>query len=175
MNVFRLKRTGLWILVAASFLLSVHCSQRQVKKIGYTCTRHGTHHVTDNTQLADCLGVSHNELELYYLFREKGSVQGKQGVSAEATRVKDRVKERIVNLMVRKLEGAIGQALYTRWRFDSMSMRVPVKFREFRKTEGDITGIIVIGIIKKKEFEPRNIIKYLPLEYKMQIMEDEDE
>ncbi|MFW5771144.1 MAG: hypothetical protein ACOCX9_06885 [Spirochaetota bacterium] len=175
MNEFRIKRTGLYILVAASFLLSVHCSQRQVKKTGYTCTMHGTHHATDRRQLAECLEVSHNELELYYLFREKGSVQGKQGVSAEAVRVKDRVKERIVNLMVRKLEGAIGQALYTRWRFDSMSVQVPVKFREFRKTDGDMTNIIIIGAIKKNEFEPRNVIKYLPLEYKMQIMEDKDE
>lgn len=175
MTQFRVKKAGVWMLVAASFLMCVHCSQTQVKKSGYTCTMHGTHHFTDRSQLADCLDVNSDELDSYYIFREKGSVQGNQDVSAEAVRVKDRVKERIVNLMVRKLEGAIGQALYTRWRFDSMSMRVPVKFREFRKTEGDITGIIVIGIIKKNEFEPRNIIKYLPLEYKMQIMKDEDE
>jgi len=175
MNEIRLKKAGLWILVAVSFLLCVHCSQTRVKKSCYTCIMHGTHHVSDSTQLADCLDVPRDELESYYLFREKGSVPGSQDVSAEAARVKDRVKESIVNLMVRKLEGAVGQALYTRWRFDSMSMKVPVKFREFRKTEGDITGIIVIGAIKKNEFEPRNIIKYLPLEYKMQIMEDEEE
>ncbi len=174
MTMFLPGKAGVWMLLTGAVFLCVHCSQTPVKKSGYTCTMHGTHYLSDSSQLAACLEVSYSDIESYYIFREKGSVQGKVDVGAEAERVRGRVKERIVNLMVRKLEAAIGQALYTRWRFDSMSTRVPVKFREFRKTEGNITGIVIIGVIKKSEFEPRNIIKYLPLEYKMQIMEDED-
>lgn len=162
-------------IVTAVIILFVSCSGRQVTSTGYVCTKHGTHHLEDRFELAGCLGVDYKALvnDSFYIFRDTGYVSGTEDPDMEAERTRDRVKDKIVDLMVRKMEAAVGRMLYTRWRFDSMAP--PVKFREFRKKEGDTTRILILGVIERKEFEPRNIIKYLPLEYKMQIMENEEE
>ncbi len=160
-------------IIFSTIILCVSCSGRQVSSTGYICTNHGTHHLNDKFELAGCLEVDYRALDSLYIFRDSGYSSGKEDPDVEAERIRDRVKDKIVDLMVKKMEAAVGRMLYTRWRFDSMAP--PVKFREFRKREGDTTHIVILGAIERREFEPGNIIKYLPLEYKMQIMEKEEE
>lgn len=133
----------------------------------YVCTAHGAHRSGERNQLAVCLGLDTRGLDEYHLFRREGRGAGEADCARLASELRSRVEDEIVEILMRRIEGAMGKEIYKHWRFDRMNL--PVLFREFR-CPGSECRASCVAAVKKDDISPKGVIRYLPLEYKMDIL-----
>ncbi|HEY1406026.1 MAG TPA: hypothetical protein VF857_05395 [Spirochaetota bacterium] len=131
------------------------------------CKEHGTHRITVKTEFAACFGVDPKTIDEYYLFSKEETVP-KDKINATSVRLKNAVADEIVDEILKRLEAAFGNDVNANWHLESIDM--PVPFRTFVRTRDGDVDLKVVGIVRKKNLEPGELIHFLPLEYKMKLL-----
>lgn len=158
------------IIATACAVLSFRCSTtEEVRTQGYRCLEHGAHHYERKEELCACLGIDPKDYASYEFFIIEDSTKKFDDLPSLTERLKDEMERKIVSTVMHKIEKAMGKHLYKYWKFEETN--IPVTIRRFTKKEGDIYGALVIAAMTKYSLSPRGIIMYLPLEYKMHILE----
>lgn len=157
-------------LIAVSLcLVFVSCSgQKRGEKNGYLCREHGTHNSEDRYEFATCFQIPAGDMDQYYVFSRETSVKNISEVDAAALRQKEIVADEIVGLIMIRLEAAFGNDITSRWHLESIDLDVP--FRRFVFNDSGTYKIKVIAVMRKDNLLPRSLIRFLPLEYKMNLM-----
>ena len=153
-------------VLAAALCLS--CSTGKGPKHGYLCRDHGYHRATIKDEFAACFQIKAEEIDSFYIFQQEASCNGKNAES-EAAKLKGIIADQIVEMIMSRLEAAYGKELTSRWRLESIDISVP--FRSFVLSENGSCRMKVIAILRKDDLSPRSLTKFLPLEYKMNILE----
>lgn len=154
-----------WAIAPLIVALAVSsCSKKAIRTESFLCTAHGIHNCYNKSDVAQCIGVSENEIENYYLFSESGNIGDS---SMTESKLKSLVCDKIVDEVMLRIQMVYTDKHFQRWQFTDMSL--PVIFRTFVK-KGNQQDTIVIGFVKKEALTPKAIIYYLPLEYKMDII-----
>lgn len=164
-----MKKSIILILIAAC-TLSFRCTTKEVAQTqGYRCMEHGVHHHERRDELCTCLGIDPKEFDNYQFYTLEDSTKKAEDLPALTDRLKDEMERKIVSIVMHKIEKAMGKHLYKYWKFEETN--IPVAIRRFTKKEGDTYSAMVIAAMTKYSLSPRGIIMYLPLEYKMHILE----
>jgi hypothetical protein len=115
------------------------------------------------------MGINPTEYDSYQFFTIEDTTKKADDLPALTDRLKDDMERKIVSLVMRKIEDAMGKHIYKYWKFEDTN--IPVTIRRFTKKDGDVYSAIVAAAMTKYSLSPRGIIMYLPLEYKMHILE----
>jgi hypothetical protein len=132
------------------------------------CREHGIHHPDNAAEFAACFGIEKGKIDQYYIF-EKGSKGSAAETDQTAARLKSLVADMIVDEIMKRLEQSFGNDLTANWRLESISM--PVPFRTFVRTQDGAAEVKVFALVKKSDLEPQALIRFLPLEYKMKLIQ----
>ncbi len=165
------KKTNIICLIpAACFTLIFHCTTAPVERSrGYLCIEHKTHYYANRQDLCACLGINPTEYDSYQFFTIEDTTKKADDLPALTDRLKDEMERKIVSIVMRKIEDAMGKHIYKYWKFEDTN--IPVTIRRFTKKDGEVYSAIVVAAMTKYSLSPRGIIMYLPLEYKMHILE----
>ena len=162
-------RSSLLVLAALSLLTAAGCSTQKVPKRGWLCREHGTHLATVKAEFLACFQIAQADIDSYYIFEKENAVKAGKEIDPTAALLKENVADEIVDLIMKRLEAAYGSELTAHWRLESIDIGVP--FRTFVNTEGGQSRVRVIALLKKDDLSPRSLIRFLPLEYKMNLVE----
>lgn len=154
-------------------LFAVSCKTDQQKKNYSICIENGTSRLEIRSEFAECYGISPEEIDDYELYKITETISVSLSETERVTILQKKVSSVIAGEILSKLKNAFGQNVEEYWNLERIT--IPVKYRSFRKTYDGKKDITVIGIIPKKEMTPRALIKYLPLEYKMQFIEKKED
>lgn len=158
------------IIAAGCIAFSFRCSTtEEAVSQGYRCMEHASHHFANREELCACLGIDPKEYTSYEFFTIEDSTKKSEDLPGLTERLKDEMERKIVSIVMHKIENAMGKHLYKYWKFEETN--IPVTIRRFTKKEGDTYSAMVIAAMTKYSLSPRGIIMYLPLEYKMHILE----
>ncbi len=135
----------------------------------YLCAEHGTHHFDNRGEQCACLSIPPGEYAEYHIFTETGETGDPAAVPALMEKLRDTMEDRIVSKVMHRIVHAMKKDIIKYWRFEQM--RIPVTIRGFTKRIGDTHHVLVAAAMTKYSLSPRGIIMYLPLEYKMHILE----
>lgn len=160
------------ILIAASAALCGCKTAGEVVAYDYVCVKHGTHHLRDRAQTAECFGFPLADYGDIRFFTQAGTARTPDEYGATRIRVTDEVENEIVDIIMDTVKSALGRSIKRHWHFDRIS--VPAVFREFRHDEGPIAHIAVRAAMHKTKLAPGAIVKFLPLEYKMDLIDREE-
>jgi len=119
---------------------------------------------------AACFSIDLKRFNEYYYYSKVETFPAKEQAEG-AKRLKDMVESEIVDTIMNRLEAAFGKALNANWQLEHIDMSVP--FRTFVRKNGGSVDIKVVGIVRKKDLEPPALVHFLPLEYKMKILDDD--
>lgn len=169
MNPRSVFRSSLLILAALSCLAAAGCSPQKTPKRGWLCREHGTHLATVKADFLSCFRIAQADIDSYYIFEKESAVKTGKDIDQTAALLKENVADEIVDLIMKRLEAAYGSELTSHWRLESIDIGVP--FRTFAFTEGASSKVKVIALLKKDDLSPRSLIRFLPLEYKMNLVE----
>jgi hypothetical protein len=157
-------------IAAAALLCTVSaCSTQKASRSGYLCAEHSIHRATVKEEFAACFQIRPDQIDEYYIFERDVSVSDLKNVNSAASQIKDTIANDIVDLIMKRLEAAYGSELTSHWRLESIDIHVP--FRRFILNEDGKFKIKVIALLKKDDLSPRSLIRFLPLEYKMNLVE----
>jgi hypothetical protein len=179
MRVIRHKRYAYMysVFFCLLFFLS-SCSGAQETKqkntsYAYICLEHGTHYYNDPASLSKCLGISPQKFTDYYFFHNDGTTKDKDNLVQLRYMLKEKLADQLVTVIINRLQIAFGEEVTTRWHLESTTL--PVLFRHFTQFDGKLYHVKVIAVIAKKDLAPRSLIRFLPLEYKMNFMQPSEE
>lgn len=157
---------NLWVIVPLiAALLAASCGRKNMRADAMHCTMHAVHNCYNRSDVAQCIGISENAIDEYYLFTES-SPSGVDIVSTESA-LQSQVGNKIVEEVMQRIQMIYSDKQFQQWNFSELSM--PVIFRTFAQ-KGKNPSMMVVGFVKKEDFTPKAIIHYLPLEYKMDII-----
>lgn len=160
----------IFVIAVACAIQTLQCSTAEVSDFhDYRCVEHASHRYADREELCACLGIDPKEYDSYQFFTLEDSVKKADDLPSLTERLKDEMERKIVSIVMHKIENAMGKHLYKYWKFEDTN--IPVTMRRFTKKEGDTYSAMVIAAMTKYSLSPRGIIMYLPLEYKMHILE----
>ncbi len=158
------------IIAASCIVLFSQCSTTEESESGgYRCIDHAIHRYANREELCACLGIVPKEYDSYQFFTLEDSTKKPEDLPSLTERLTDEMERKIVSIVMHKIENAMGKQLYKYWKFENTN--IPVTIRRFTKKEGDTYHALVIAAMTKYSLSPRGIIMYLPLEYKMHILE----
>ena len=158
-------------LAAFAMALLLSCKTASLtEKYDYVCALHGEHHLRDRAQTAACFGITLADYDRHRFFGAEGDALSAEAREGVRNRLTDEVENVVVDLMFDKIQAAMGKALKKHWHFDRL--HVPVVFREFASVSGNVHHIKIVAIMRQAQLEPAAIIKYLPLEYKMDLIDE---
>ncbi len=135
----------------------------------YLCAEHGTHRFDVIEEKCACLKIDPKEYGDYAIFTITGETDKEENVPELLDRLRDEMENRIVAKVLRRIEKAMGKSITKHWNFDQMD--IPVTIRGFRKRDAGTIHVLIAAAMTKYSLSPRGIIMYLPLEYKMHILE----
>jgi len=156
--------------VTVTLFLALSC--RTTAPIGsseYLCVEHGTHRYDVCDEQCACLKIDPKEYGEYNIFTITGETAKEENVPELMEKLRDEMENRIVTKVLHRIEKAMGKNIYKHWKFEQMD--IPVTIRGFRKKAGGTSHVIIAAAMTKYSLSPRGIIMYLPLEYKMHILE----
>lgn len=139
----------------------------------FTCTEHGTHRYDSREDLCACLKINPGEYDRYEIFTMTAETKSADRVAEVLDRSRDDMEEKIVAMVMRRIERALGKNIVKYWRFEQMD--IPVTIRGFKKKAGGTHQVIIVAAMTKYSLSPRGIVMYLPLEYKMHLLEKKKE
>jgi len=171
-------RIHTYVCVSAAALLLctmvLSCSgQKRAAKSGYLCREHGLHSADDRSEFASCFQIRSDEIDQYYLFSRETTAKTPADIDAAANRQKELIADEIVELIMGRLELAFGNDIASRWHLESIDLDVP--FRRFVFNDNGSFKIKVFAVMRKDDLSPRSLIRFLPLEYKMNLMKPTDQ
>ncbi len=137
------------------------------------CIEDGVSRLEVKEEFAACYKISAAEMEKYKLFSKAEILNRPSDENELRARLKSNVNSMIAEVILFKLKDAFGQNVEEYWQLEKIT--IPVYYRSFKKTAGNEVTITVIGIIPENEMTARALIKYLPLEYKMQFIDKKEE
>ncbi|MCX7680300.1 MAG: hypothetical protein N2316_13940 [Spirochaetes bacterium] len=154
-----------------AFSLTVlHCTTTEMREPErYRCTEHKIHDYENREELCACFGINPADYDSYQFFYLEDSTKNAQDLPAITESLQDQMERKIVSIVMHKIEKAMGKHLYKFWKFDETN--IPVNFRHFTKKEKNSHSAVIVAAMTKYHLSPRGIIMYLPLEYKMHILE----
>lgn len=153
--------------------LVLSCSgQKRAAKTGYLCREHGLHNADDRGEFVSCFQIQSDEIDQYYLFSRETTAKTPADIDAAANRQKELIADEIVELIMGRLELAFGNDIASRWHLESIDLDVP--FRRFVFNDSGSYKIKVFAVMRKDDLSPRSLIRFLPLEYKMNLMKPTD-
>jgi hypothetical protein len=161
-------RRPLFIALAVCFCAAVSCSNQKGGLHGYICREHGYHRATVKEEFASCFRIKTDEIDSFYIFQQDSPCEEKD-IDSTASRLKGIVADQIVDMIMSRIEAAYGKDLTSHWRLESID--IPVPFRRFVLIDASGCKVRVIALLKKDDLSPRSLIRFLPLEYKMNIIE----
>ncbi|MGL4368958.1 MAG: hypothetical protein ACRCUT_04705 [Spirochaetota bacterium] len=153
-------------------LLSVFLSCSVQKKTGaggYLCREHGIHSSGKKAEFSACFGIEPDKIESCYLYEKESTASDSASVSRISAGLKGQIADEIVARIMLRLEEAFGSDLVSRWHLESIDL--PVAFRCFVFNDSGTYRVKVFALLKKEDLEPRSLIRFLPLEYKMNLLE----
>ena len=157
------------VMLSVIFCAAVSCSTQKESRHGYLCKEHGYHRATVKDEFAACFGITTSDIDNYYIFEKENTVSTSADIDPTASRLKGIVADEIVDLIMKRLEAAYGSELTAHWHLESIDISVP--FRRFVMNDGAGFKVKVIALMKKDDLSPRSLIRFLPLEYKMNLVE----
>jgi hypothetical protein len=162
-------------LVIMTFLAALCSCAGAPRRTGtdFTCTEHGTHRYGSREELCACLKINPAEYDSYEIFTMTAETKSADRVTEILDRTRDDMEDRIVSMVMRKIERALGKNIVKYWRFEQMD--IPVTIRGFKKQSGGTHHVIIAAAMTKYSLSPRGIVMYLPLEYKMHLLEKKKE
>ena len=165
-----IRKSRIVICIAAlAFVFS--CAEAPKKTGGdLICVEHGTHRVSVKEDFAACFGIDPQRFNEYYYYTKAETFPANEQAEG-AKRLKDMVESEIVDTIMNRLEAAFEKALNANWQLEQIDM--PVPFRTFVRKNGGSVDIKVVGVVRKKDLEPSALVHFLPLEYKMKILDDD--
>jgi hypothetical protein len=171
-SVFSVAPWQIFLISSIIILISSCKTAQNAGEYDYICTEHSKHRLFIKEELAECMKINPSEIGNYHIFRENAET-----ADAEHSRLFDKIldslEDRIVEIITVKIEAAMGNAIKKHWQFDRISL--PAVFRHFRHYDGRTYRLTVAAAIRKADIEPKGIIRFLPLEYKMDILEKKGE
>ncbi len=135
----------------------------------FICAEHSTHHFAAREEFAQCAGFQPAEYDKYFLYQEEYYTREKGRIPAVAKELRGKLEDKITEFVMDRISQAMGKQLYKHWDFDAM--HIPVVFRTFSAFDGEKYPVKVVAVMRKGDFSPRGIIMFLPLEYKMHLLE----
>lgn len=158
------RSAGVFIL-----LLIFSCSSQKISlKSNFLCSEHGTHNAADASSFAECFGISAKELQDYKIFSNKSDGIKKENLEGEKKRLKDLLSDNMVDLIMILMKKYYGDAITSSWSLERTTM--PVKYRFFIQEENGKYNIHGYGIMLNSDLEARSLLRFLPLEYKMNFL-----
>ncbi len=135
----------------------------------FICAEHSAHHFAVRDEFAQCAGFQPVEYDKYFFYQEEQYTKEKGRIPAVAKELRGKLEEKITEFVMDRITQAMGKQLYKHWDFDNM--HIPVVFRTFSAFDGEKYPVKVVAVMRKGDFSPRGIIMFLPLEYKMHLLE----
>jgi hypothetical protein len=166
------KYSVLLITCFAGFVVSCSGTQK-IKEGDFVCKDHGSHRLSNRQEFADCFAMKSSDLDDSYIFSREGSAGTAAEAGAVASRLKTEAADEIVDVIVKKLEAAFGNDLSANWRLERIDL--PVIFRIFTIENTLPIRVKAVAVVKKEDFAPRSLIRFLPLEYKMKLMKTNEQ
>lgn len=137
-------------------------------RVGFLCREHGSHNMEKRSEFAACFGFDEAKYDEYMFYSEMQETVSEANVETAMSGMKSSLEDKIVSFVMGKITTAMGQHLNKHWTFGNM--KIPAVFRTFVKHDGGKYTVKTIAAMKKRDFTPRGIIMYLPLEYKMHLL-----
>ncbi|HON77578.1 MAG TPA: hypothetical protein PK544_03740 [Spirochaetota bacterium] len=158
------------MLVALCIVLIIPgCKTPQHDHSGeFLCREHASHHMENRAEFASCFGFDAAQYDEYMFYSEMQETSSKENIETAVANMKESLENKIVSFVMKRITTAMGQQEYRHWTFDNM--RIPAVFRTFVKNKEGKYTVKTIAAMKKRDFTPRGIIMYLPLEYKMHLL-----
>ena len=163
---------ALFIIMLLAALCSCAGAPRRTDP-DFTCTEHGTHRYASREDLCACLKINPAEYDNYEIFTMTAETKNAERLAEILDRTRDEMEDKIVSMVMHRIERALGKNIVKYWRFEQMD--IPVTIRGFRKKSGDTHKVIIAAAMTKYSLSPRGIVMYLPLEYKMHLLEKKKE
>lgn len=143
-------------------------TSQQEQRVGFYCLEHTSHNMDSRTEFAACFGFEAAKYDEYMFYSDMQETTLKENIDTAVTNMKSALEDKIVSYVMTKITTAMDQHINKHWTFDNM--RIPAVFRSFVKFDGGKYTVKTIAAMKKRDFTPRGIIMYLPLEYKMHLL-----
>ena len=169
MTIRRIFSSYIPIIIALTCFAAAGCSTQKTRKHGWLCREHGTHLATVKADFLACFQIGQSDTDSCYIFEKESSVTNGKDLDSTSAILKEKVADEIVDLIMKRLEAAYGSELTAHWRLESIDIGVP--FRTFVLAEGPSLRVKVIALLKKDDLSPRSLLRFLPLEYKMNLVE----
>ncbi|MBN1498921.1 MAG: hypothetical protein JW982_02090 [Spirochaetes bacterium] len=160
-------------LLSVLVFCAVSCSSGQHGKIYSICIENGVSRFEIESEFAECFGIAVEDIDSYEIYKIAESVNISIQDDVTVSILKNKLSAVIAGNILMRLKNAFGQNVEEYWKLERIT--IPVKYRSFRKNDGENKDVTVIGMILKSELTPRALIKYLPLEYKMQFIEKKND
>lgn len=135
----------------------------------YVCTEHGLHHFELQGEQCACLNITPGRYGEYDVFTMTGETKQADKVPGLLTRLRDDMEDKVVSMVLSRIERAMGKNILKHWQFENMD--IPVTIRGFKKFQGGTHHVMIAAAMTKHSLSPHGIIMYLPLEYKMHLLE----
>ena len=167
-----MKKITFHVIIAAAAWIG--CATPQQPEVSappaFVCREHGAHTIENRASFHECMKIP-SGAEQDYFFYEESSLRPVSAGMLEATakELRGEIEDKIVAFVMGKITRAMEKQLFKHWDYDSM--RIPATIRTFVKEEKGLFSVKVFAAMKKSDFTPRGIIMYLPLEYKMHLLE----
>lgn len=169
MTVRRSLGFSILMIAALTCFAASGCSTQKAPKRGWLCREHGTHLATVKADFLACFQIAQTDIDSCYIFEKESAMKTGTDIDSTAALLKENVADEIVDLIMKRLEAAYGSELTSHWRLESIDIGVP--FRTFVLAESGKNRVKVIALLKKDDLSPRSLIRFLPLEYKMNLVE----
>lgn len=159
-------------ILIAILILFIACKSNQTKTEYSICIQDGKSRLEIQSEFLECFNIQASEISDYKEYRK--TINSKQQIDTEnlSETIQNDLMEMLAKTILLKMRMSFGSDIVGNWSYDRI--KIPVQYRSFLKTTKNgkvLTGII---LIKKSDLETRSIIRYLPLDYKMQVLDQKN-
>jgi hypothetical protein len=154
-----MNRLGIIIMVLT---LGSGCASVKKPASTWRCVEHGAHTWEGRDDFIACTGCGNpDDYQLFSVRKRLGPREAKDSVLHHS---REMLLDEMAEYIRLKVEQFFAEATSTGWKLEKTTM--PVIIRQYTSEREALT----IGLIRKEDLTARALIRYLPLEYKMQLM-----
>lgn len=157
-----------FIILFLTVLIS-SCSSMKVEEQYSICVQDGKSRLEIQEEFAQSFSIDVNSIDSYQLFKKTISIRKTDSVRNASTNLENDIMNVLAQTVLIKMKMSFGPQVQEY--YDYKKLTIPVKFRSFLKKGSEKSELTGIAIVKKSDLTARSLIKYLPLEYKMKIID----
>lgn len=148
--------------IPALLMIGIGCAGVQKSDAGWRCIDHGTHSWERRDEFIACTACGNpDDYQMFSVRRKAGPKEAKDSVFLHS---REAVLDEMAEYIRLKVELYFAEATSGGWKLEKTTM--PVIIRQYASDR----EVLTIGLIRKDDLTARALIRYLPLEYKMQLM-----